>query len=166
MSAPRTPDHENVRIYLCIFCCKCKNETLYPASPLPFPLSRKQGNQTKLTMTRACLSLRERSPALSLPYFGHLKAKMTTAFKPSPRSSFTFYPLQASIPYYVMQTSKLPASICCDIDRSSLHFIWGDVQDQKRIHLVNWDSVCRPKDGGGLGLKKAAHMNNLLLCLP
>ena len=48
-------------------------------------------------MTKACLSVRERSPALSLPYFGLSLAKPTT-FKPSPWSSFTFSPPQACIP--------------------------------------------------------------------
>ena len=33
----------------------------------------------------------------------------------------------------------------------------------KKIHMVNWDSVCKPKFLGGLGIKKATTMNKAML---
>ncbi|KAL6228485.1 hypothetical protein ACLB2K_002435 [Fragaria x ananassa] len=39
----------------------------------------------------------------------------------------------------------------------------GDSNEKKKIHLVNWKSVCKPKHRGGLGLKKTADMNQAML---
>lgn len=39
----------------------------------------------------------------------------------------------------------------------------GDTAQNKRVHLINWDIVCRPKCNGGLGIKKAAAMNKAML---
>lgn len=35
--------------------------------------------------------------------------------------------------------------------------------DKRRIHLVAWDKLCRPKERGGIGLKRASEMNKALL---
>ncbi|XP_004289445.1 PREDICTED: putative ribonuclease H protein At1g65750-like [Fragaria vesca subsp. vesca] len=69
----------------------------------------------------------------------------------------------ASIPIYAMQTAKLPLSLCESIDKANINFLWGDSNEKKKIHLVNWESVCKPKHRGGLGLKKTADMNQAML---
>ncbi|KAL6202734.1 hypothetical protein ACLB2K_026439 [Fragaria x ananassa] len=62
-----------------------------------------------------------------------------------------------------MQTAKFPVSLCDRLDRLNRNFLWGDVDDKKKIHLVNWDTVCQPKQLGGLGIKKFADMNQAML---
>ncbi|CAN1732392.1 Putative ribonuclease H protein At1g65750 [Linum perenne] len=47
-----------------------------------------------------------------------------------------------SIPSYAMQTSFLSKS---------------------KVHLLAWDHICRPKDQGGLGLRKARELNQAYL---
>ncbi|MDD0245709.1 hypothetical protein PSY47_23320, partial [Shigella flexneri] len=42
-------------------------------------------------------------------------------------------------------------------------FIWGDTNDKKKVHLVNWDTICQPKQLGGLGIKKTSEMNKAML---
>ncbi|CAN1138632.1 Putative ribonuclease H protein At1g65750 [Linum perenne] len=64
-----------------------------------------------------------------------------------------------AIPAYAMQTSVLPCHICEAIDRKIRNFVWGSTNDCRKIHLVSWDEVCRPKEHGGLGLKKAKELN-------
>ncbi|CAN1823064.1 Putative ribonuclease H protein At1g65750 [Linum perenne] len=58
-----------------------------------------------------------------------------------------------------MQTSVLPCHICEAIDRRIRNFVWGSTTECRKIHLVSWDEVCKPKEDGGLGLKKAKELN-------
>ena len=67
------------------------------------------------------------------------------------------------VPIYTMQTAKLPVNVCNQLDRINRNFLWGHSTTQTRVHLVNWDQVCRPKKNGGLGIKKTSHMNQALL---
>ncbi|CAN1824009.1 Putative ribonuclease H protein At1g65750 [Linum perenne] len=64
-----------------------------------------------------------------------------------------------SLPSYAMQTAALPASILNAIDCRIRRFVWGGSNDQRKIHLVSWDVICRPKSQGGLGLRKASELN-------
>ncbi|CAN1127155.1 Putative ribonuclease H protein At1g65750 [Linum perenne] len=68
-----------------------------------------------------------------------------------------------SLPCYVMQTASLPLSLCDKIDRKIRNFIWGSSNGVRKIHNVNWDSVCKPKKMGGLGLRSARELNKAFL---
>ncbi|XP_024195608.1 uncharacterized protein LOC112198716 [Rosa chinensis] len=68
-----------------------------------------------------------------------------------------------SIPIYAMQTAKLPVSLCDRIDKLNRDFLWGDSNENKKVHLVGWETVCQPKKLGGLGIKKTADMNQAML---
>lgn len=52
----------------------------------------------------------------------------------------------STIPSYTMQTMKFPVNVCDKLDRLNRDFLWGDTPEKKRIHLVNWNSVCKNKD--------------------
>lgn len=39
----------------------------------------------------------------------------------------------SSMPYYPMQTTKIPRSTCDEIDRVSRRFLWGGTEEQRRI---------------------------------
>lgn len=56
-----------------------------------------------------------------------------------------------SIPTYVMQTAVIPVSVCDEVERICLHFIWGSTPEQRRHHLISWDSICGPKRRWGIG---------------
>ncbi|KAL6125131.1 hypothetical protein ACLB2K_073191 [Fragaria x ananassa] len=68
-----------------------------------------------------------------------------------------------AIPMYAMQTAKFPVSLCDKLDKLNRDFIWGDVENKKMVHLVNWDTICQPKYLGGLGIKKTTDMNQDML---
>ncbi|CAN1815926.1 Putative ribonuclease H protein At1g65750 [Linum perenne] len=68
-----------------------------------------------------------------------------------------------ALPSYAMQTSTLPASILNKIDSRIRSFVWGGSKDQRKVHLLSWDTICRPKSQGGLGLRMAKELNEAFL---
>lgn len=64
---------------------------------------------------------------------------------------------------YSMQTMHFPTHVCDKLDHINMNFLWGDTPEKKKVHLVNWHKVCKNKDFGGLGLKKARTQNLALL---
>ena len=69
----------------------------------------------------------------------------------------------SALPVYTMQTSILPQSTCARLDALCHGFIWGSSGEQRKIHLMNWDLICRPKDCGGLGIRKSAWVNEAFM---
>ncbi|GLT61795.1 hypothetical protein SLA2020_344770 [Shorea laevis] len=61
----------------------------------------------------------------------------------------------STIPNFYMQAMWLPSSIQKEIDRISRNFIWGSMDGQKKLHLINWETICQPRKQGGLGLRSA-----------
>lgn len=59
--------------------------------------------------------------------------------------------MDAAMPIYTMQTSKLPISTCDKFDNANRDFLWGHSEKNSKTHLVAWDSVCHRKEEGGLG---------------
>ncbi|CAL1367787.1 unnamed protein product [Linum trigynum] len=64
-----------------------------------------------------------------------------------------------AIPLYAMQTTLLPASVCDTIDRKIRWFVWGSQVGKRKVHLISWETICKPKNQGGLGLRTAKSLN-------
>lgn len=58
-----------------------------------------------------------------------------------------------------MQSVLLPKGLCDEIDSIVWSFLWGHTVEGKKINLVDWNAVCKPKDNGGLGIRKASMLN-------
>ncbi|GAA0146308.1 hypothetical protein LIER_36287 [Lithospermum erythrorhizon] len=65
----------------------------------------------------------------------------------------------SDIPNYYSQFTTLPKSICNKIDQANRSFHWSTTKTKKKLHLVNWDTVTKPTNRGGLGLRKARTYN-------
>ena len=53
---------------------------------------------------------------------------------------------------YYMQFHALPIKVCEAIDKLIRDFLWGSIAENRRMHMVNWNTITLPKDKGGLGL--------------
>ena len=69
----------------------------------------------------------------------------------------------STIPNYSMQCAALPSKITQSINRLSRNFIWGTTDDKKKLHLVSWKKITKPKKDGGIGLQSAKEKNLALL---
>lgn len=63
----------------------------------------------------------------------------------------------ASVPIYTLGSSYVSATIIKRIEQIMNNFLW-DSRGERRVHWVNWDSVCCPKEEGGLGLRRLSHI--------
>lgn len=69
----------------------------------------------------------------------------------------------SAIPTHIMQTTALPKGICDKMDRCQRQFLWGSSTEKRRIHKVGWTKICKPKNQGGLGIRKMNEFNKALL---
>ncbi|GLT97931.1 hypothetical protein SLE2022_154720 [Rubroshorea leprosula] len=64
-----------------------------------------------------------------------------------------------ALPMHVMQCTSLPVSICTSLDKLIRDFLWLDEPDKRKLHLMGWDTICLPKEQGGLGIRKCNKLN-------
>ena len=71
--------------------------------------------------------------------------------------------VMSTIPNYVMQGATLPVHLCDKLDKINKDFLWGSSSEKRRLHLVGWEKIIRPKDEGWLGIQSARAKNIALL---
>jgi hypothetical protein len=59
----------------------------------------------------------------------------------------------SNLPTYMMSLYPIPALVAKRIEKIQRDFLWGGLNDEAKIHLVEWDKVCSPMDEGGLGIR-------------
>jgi hypothetical protein len=70
----------------------------------------------------------------------------------------------SAIPSYAMSTFLLPDGLCHQLDRAFRNFWWGFPKDKARnLSLKSWESLCLPKDQGGLGFRLMKEVNLSLI---
>lgn len=68
-----------------------------------------------------------------------------------------------AIPYYSMQTSKLPSSCLNKIEQLVRNFVWGSDENQKKTCLIKWTYMCQPLLNGGCGFRHMEEQNKAFL---
>ncbi|XP_061343679.1 uncharacterized protein LOC133289698 [Gastrolobium bilobum] len=58
----------------------------------------------------------------------------------------------SSIPSYHMQHGALLITTCKEIEKLQRAFILGDIDLKKNAHLLDWETLCKPKRAGGMGI--------------
>lgn len=69
----------------------------------------------------------------------------------------------AAMAIYPMMAAAIPKGVLRDIEKIQRDFVWGDEVDHRRHHAVSWDVITKPKQIGGLGLRKLTNMNSACL---
>lgn len=68
-----------------------------------------------------------------------------------------------ALPIYQMMTTNIPKTCIQEIHKIQRKFIWGEGIDERRYHAVRWSVITKPKDVGGLGLRKLDVMNQVCI---
>lgn len=64
-----------------------------------------------------------------------------------------------AIPSYVMQGCVLPVRVLNHLDRTNRDFLWGVSELGKKMHMVCWSKITKPKARGGLGIQDTKGRN-------
>ncbi|XP_048492579.1 uncharacterized protein LOC125493354 [Beta vulgaris subsp. vulgaris] len=68
-----------------------------------------------------------------------------------------------ALPTYLMGVYKLPAAVIKEIHSAMARFWWGGKGDERKMHWLSWEKMCKPKCMGGMGFKDLAVFNDALL---
>lgn len=68
-----------------------------------------------------------------------------------------------SIPVYAMMITPLPQGCLKEIQKLQRSFVWGEYDNQRKVHLVNWKTCLLPKITGGLAIRDLPIMNKACL---
>ena len=68
-----------------------------------------------------------------------------------------------TMPNYAMQCVALLANVLSNVDKLCRNFLWGLTETKKKVHLVSWQKITKPKSKGGLGIQAAKPKNIALL---
>ena len=69
----------------------------------------------------------------------------------------------STIPSYTIQGCLLPSRILTNLDKECKNFLWGSTDKKKKLHMVGWPKVTKPKNRGGLGLHAVWERNTTLV---
>ena len=68
-----------------------------------------------------------------------------------------------NLPIYTMSLFRIPRGVKSRLEKIQRHFLWGRGNLERKIHLVNWSTVCTSKEKGGLGVWSLVKLNKSLL---
>ncbi|XP_058747155.1 uncharacterized protein LOC131620159 [Vicia villosa] len=70
----------------------------------------------------------------------------------------------SSLAIFTMSFYKVPSRVVKKFTSIQNKFLWGGVEDKRKIHWVKWSDVNFPLEDGGLGVKNINLFNFALLC--
>ena len=68
-----------------------------------------------------------------------------------------------SLPLYTFSCFKVLDSVCKKLDTIVRSFWWGHEPGTRKLHLINWGTLYKPKRLGGLGFKNFNLFNQAMI---
>jgi ribonuclease HI len=68
----------------------------------------------------------------------------------------------SAIPTFPLSCLPLSKSSLSKLESKLRNFLWKDCEDDKKLALIKWDNICKPKELGGLGIKNLQWQNEAL----
>ena len=68
----------------------------------------------------------------------------------------------SAVPTYPLSCLPLSKNLLHKFEAKLRDFLWNDCEESKKLALVKWDKICKPKELGGLGIKNLAWQNAAL----
>jgi hypothetical protein len=69
----------------------------------------------------------------------------------------------SSLPMFAMGIYMLHEATHSALDKPHARFFWEGVGDKRKYHMVDWATVCKSKEFGGLGILNTKRMNMALM---
>ena len=69
----------------------------------------------------------------------------------------------SSLPTYYMSLFLIPQGVRESLEKIQRNFLWNGTAEKRKMHLVDWKSICSPKKLGGLGIADLKIKNRALL---
>ncbi|GLT98279.1 hypothetical protein SLE2022_157910 [Rubroshorea leprosula] len=69
----------------------------------------------------------------------------------------------SALPLFYFSLFKVPKGILNELVKIQKNFLWGGLDNSKKIAWVNWEKACLAKSKGGLGIPNLAIRNTALL---
>ena len=69
----------------------------------------------------------------------------------------------SNLPTYLLSLMPIPAAVAKRLESIQCDFLWGDMGEEFKFHLVNWQKVCSLIREGGLGIHNLRCFNRALL---
>lgn len=67
----------------------------------------------------------------------------------------------SAIPTFPLSCLPLPKRLF-KFEAKLKNFLWNDCEEDKKLALIKWENICKPKDLGGLGIKNLHWQNEAL----
>ena len=59
----------------------------------------------------------------------------------------------SSLPTYFFSILPIPGKVANCMEKLQRYFLWSGSSGDSKFHLVKWAKVCKPMQGGGLGIR-------------
>ncbi|KAK7839312.1 putative ribonuclease h protein [Quercus suber] len=68
-----------------------------------------------------------------------------------------------AMPIYSMSIHRLSKDTWNKVDRIIRDFWWGNTAKVRKLHTIAWDTICKPKEIEGVGIRKIEQFNQAFL---
>lgn len=65
----------------------------------------------------------------------------------------------SKLPIYYFSLLTIPIKVAKRLETIQNRFLWSDVEDNRKYHVVMWSEVKLPVERGGLGVRSLFEMN-------